>query len=276
MQKDPMDRLSLHSLFRYPIKSLAGESLTHATTTARGLLHDRRWMLIDHQGQFITQRVHPRLALLRVEVQGDEQNHRLSVHFPSGETIRFASEHMNSARQVTIWADTVPAVAANTELNTALSDYLGLSAQLVFMPEHSKRQIDPTYAAPGQFVSFADGFPILVTTTASLQAVSTLCHRPLDMRRFRPNVVIDGAQAWQEESWRKLRIGSMELDLVKPCTRCILTTVDPNTGVADPDRVPLLPMSKQKRGHAGVVFGMNALVTKAGECTVHDPVQVLA
>ena len=143
------------------------------------------------------------------------------------------------------------------------------------MPEQSERQIDPTFAAQGQSVSFADGFPLLVTTTASLQAVSELCQRPLDMRRFRPNLVLSGAQPWQEESWRKLRIGDIELALVKPCTRCILTTVDPDTGVADPDRVPLLPMSKQKRGHAGVVFGMNALVTKSGKFSLHEQVHVL-
>lgn len=271
-----MEKLILSSLYRYPIKSLAGESLTQISTTRRGLLHDRRWMLVDEQGKFVTQRVHSCLALLKVSVQGDEQDHQLTVHFPSGKSLSIHSHQMNRAQEVTVWSDTVSAKAGECDLNAALSDFLGLPVQLVFMPEQCERQIDPTFASQGQSVSFADGFPLLVTTTASLQAVSELCQRPLDMRRFRPNLVLSGAQAWQEESWRKLRIGEVELALVKPCTRCVLTTVDPDTGIADPDRVPLLPMSKQKRGHAGVVFGMNALVTKSGKFSLHEQVHILS
>jgi len=245
--------MEVHALYRYPVKSLPGIAVSELELDSFGPSQDRRWMLVDQGGRFVSQRVHPRLARVTVSMDGDCP----VVTLPGQASLRL--EPGEEFTQVQVWRDSVEAVlAADERIHEAFSDFLATRVSMVFMPESTRRAIDPEYSSRGR-VSFADGFPFLVASTASLDDLSARYGQPIDMRRFRPNVVLSGGQAWQEDHWVELAIGGTTLSLVKPCTRCVLITVDPATGSLDPNREPLRTLASYRKTAAGVVFGMNAI-----------------
>ncbi len=247
----------VHALYRYPVKSLGGEQLQEAIPEERGFEDDRRWMLVDAAGQFITQRNHPALARFRAELLGESGLRIVRIADGTGvlETHQARPSGAPDTR-VTVWDDTF--LANLVSADPALGDALGCPrARLVYMSARSVRLIDPRYARGGETVSFADGYPYLLTTTGSLADLSERHGESLDMLRFRPNLVIRQEVPYAEDEWVGIAIGDHRFYLPKPCGRCIMITHSPETGERDLSVLAHLTQYR-KRGNK-VLFGVNAI-----------------
>jgi uncharacterized protein len=210
-------------LFVYPVKGCAGIALDAAEVTQRGLAHDRRWMLVDRDGEAVTQREAPRLAMLRaVPLDGLL---RLSLGGEAELAVPIADA--GAPVPAVVWGDRVAALAVDAAADRALSDWLGLAVRLVRFPEGVCRPCDPDHAPPGSHTGFADGFPLLVTSEGSLTALNAALAEPVPMSRFRPNLVLGDVPAGAEDRCSSiLAEGGLGLDLVKRCDRCVVTTID--------------------------------------------------
>lgn len=271
--------MKIAALYRYPVKSLGGQSVPHARVEPLGLAEDRRWMLVDEGGRFLTRRQLPGLARIEARPQPDG----ISLHHGSEAPlpVRFPDADA-PLMPVRIWSDEVTAQPAGDAANAWLSARMGRPLRLVHQSARCPRPVSPTYGATSDRVSFADGFPLLVTTRESLAALSEKLGEPVAMERFRPNIVLSGAPAaWAEDGWRRLRIGGLTLRLVKPCVRCIVTTQDPETGETLGDgREPLRTLrALGRKTKEGVAFGVNAIPDLAegasANVAVGDAVSVL-
>ena len=260
--------MKVHSLFVYPVKSLSGIEVTSFHTDEFGPVGDRRWMIVDDERRFVTQREHPELARVETQLDGD----RVVINIPGeGE---FGLTASNDELRVLVWRDWVKALAGLREASDALSRFCRKPVSLVFMPDSSFRRVDAGRVDEYRRVGFADGFPFLVTNTASLAELNTRLEVPVEMRRFRPNIVVEGADAWDEDHWQSLSIGNNRLSIVKPCSRCVMTTVDPSTGLKDAAVQPLRTRSRYRRTGEGVIFGQNAIHESPGLIRVGEPVTV--
>ncbi len=267
--------LSLASIHIHPIKSLGGFSIEEARITDRGLEGDRRWMLVDETGVFITQREVPELACLHTSPSHggftvtDLRNGR-SIEIPwkidQGEEIR-----------VEVWSDKVAALH-QADFDQWFSEALDRKVRLVFMPDQSKRRTDGRYAK--SLNSFSDGFPYLIVSQLSLDDLNEKLARsgsPVEevkvpMDRFRPNLVIAGGEAFQEDNWRSIAIGEVGFDLVKPCARCVIVTTDQQTGKREKE--PLRTLSTYRKKGNNVLFAMNAVARGEGKIRCGDPIEV--
>lgn len=243
-----------------------------------GLAGDRRWMLADAAGRCVTQREQPRLALARAE---SSPGGGLLLAAPGMPVLEVAVPRRSATVPVHIWGDKVEAVPAGDAAAAWFGVYLGMEVILVHLddPAH-RRPIDPEYARPGETVSFADGFPLLVTTEASLAALNGLIaagdlpeEGPLPMDRFRPNAVLSGTEAWAEDAWVRIRIGEVEFRVVKPCGRCVVTTTD--QGTAARGREPLRTLARHRRFGGRLVFGQNLVPVRPGTLRVGDALTVM-
>lgn len=263
--------LTVQDIFIYPIKSLGGIRLTEAIAEEKGFEHDRRWMLVDEAGVFITQRKHPDLALLKVALG---ENALLVINQRSGEGIEipFVTE-TGEAVSVTVWDDEMPAKAVDPRFDGWFSDFLGFPVRLVRMPETTQRKVDPKYAVNAESVSFADGMPYLIIGQASLDDLNSRLAAPVPMDRFRPNIVFSGGPAFSEDSLRKIKIGDLEFQIVKPCARCVMTTVDQATG--EKGKEPLRTLSSYRTLNGKVYFGQNVVALQSGKIKVGDLIQPL-
>lgn len=258
-------------LYCYPIKACRGVRVEESDVTRQGLARDRMLMLTDLDGQFLTQRAHPRLALVDVELVGDG----LRVTGPEQEPIEFVPETTGDPQPVTIWSDTTQAVAQRADVNEWFSQYLGQPVQLVAMHEQAERRVDTAYArSPDDIVSFADGYSILLVSEASVEHLNSRLQQPVEMIRFRPNIVVSGCSPHAEDEWNELRIGGLRAAAVKPCARCSVITVNPQT--AETNREPTATLAGYRRSSAGVLFGMNLVHEVPGLVRVGDEVQVLS
>jgi hypothetical protein len=233
-------------------------------------------MLIDDKGCFVTQRQLPLLVLFQVRIDTDD----LFLSHPSGGEYHHALQ-MHEECLVDVWEDRVLAFDQGEGVAEYLSGILGRSVRLVLQgPEHH-RQIDTAYAEKGQFVSFADGFPLLLTSESSLQAINQHLGRELAMIRFRPNVVIKGALPFAEDSWNSLRIGSTIFEVAKPCSRCVIPTINPLNGERQRDVFEVLKRTR-KGADGNVYFGQNLLLRpssmpqKESTITLGEEVEVLS
>ena len=261
--------MRLSAIYRYPLKSARGEALRSARLDAFGIAGDRRWMLVDANGEFVSQRQLAVLALLGARTDGAG----LQLAF-AGERREFAPPAAQAPRvTVDIWGDRVPALTAGAAANAWISRCTGRQLRLVYLPEDAQRHADPDYAPAGQRVAFSDGFPLLVVTQASLDDLNTRLERPVPMDRFRPNLVIDGATPFAEDGWRRLRIGDTVIELVKPCSRCVIPSIDQATGGRDAAINRVLAGYRRRGGV--VYFGMNALGPAGARLAVADKVAVL-
>lgn len=262
--------MKIKALYYYPVKSLAGVATTELHLDRFGPVADRRWMLVDEEGRFVTQRKHPTLARIRPRLEGEGLF--LDIPGQGGVEVRASDKR----RQVTIWRDQVEGVlAAEAGASEAVSAYLGKPVTLVFMPDSVTRPARHENLQAEHPVSFADGFPFLITSQASLDDLNQRMPWVADMRRFRPNVVIgDTAGPWEEDHWHTVALGEVPVRLIKPCSRCIMTTVDPDTGERSPDGNPLKTLSGFRRTENGVIFGANGVHLDTGTLHVGDPVTV--
>jgi uncharacterized protein len=260
------------ALFVYPVKSCRGIALDRAQVEPRGLRHDRRWMIVDGEGMMVTQRTQPTLA--QVEVVVDEEQAALVLHAPGPGTLRLAlAPRDGTAARVRIWSSEVEALDTGEEASRWASGLLGAPASVVFMPDQARRGINADYGRVGDVVSFADGFPMLVTSTASLDDLNARLDRPVPMNRFRPNLVVDGSSAWAEDQWKSARVGEVPVRLPKACDRCVITTTDQVTGERGVE--PLRTLATFRKTGKKVYFGINAIPDAVGSIAVGDPFTVV-
>lgn len=263
----------ISGLYVYPVKGAAGIPLASATLDTFGIEHDRRWMVVDTDGRFVTPRHHPRLALVRTALTGDS----LVLEAPGAGVLQLPLRPDASAgvRCVLsrVWLDDVVTHDTGVAAAALLSDWLGFAVRLVHMPESTVRPTDPRYSKPGDRVSFADGFPLLLIGQASLDELNRRLAEPVPMLRFRPNIVVAGASPHAEDSWTRIRAGTVECDVVKPCGRCVVTTLDLDTATAGPEPLRTLATYRRRDGH--VWFGQNVIHRGAGSLSIGDQVTVL-
>lgn len=264
---------TLSQLYRYPVKSIAADALSSAEVEPRGLRGDRRWMVVDSQGKFVTGREHGALTRIRATTH---DGHALTLSAPGHGSVRAVSQPDGVRQRVTVWKNTVDALPANEAADAWISDYLGQPARLVFMDDAARRPVNPERGQPGDEVSFADGYPLLLISQAALDALNAKLPAPIPMQRFRPNLVVAGTAPHAEDGWRRIRIGTIEFDVVKPCVRCVFTTVDIDSGLRDPGGEPLRTLIGYRRTPSGVTFGQNLIPRGSGRLQVGDAVTVLA
>lgn len=255
------------------MKSAAGATLDAMEIEPRGPRHDRRWMAVDENGRFVTARALAPMVRLRAEIVA--RGLRLSM--PGGEAIEIDAPTADAERiSVNVWKDSVSALRAGDVADRWLTAALGQPLRLVYMDAQARRAVDPAYARPGDEVSFADGYPLLAISQAALDDLNARLAEnggaPMTMLRFRPNLEIAGIAAHAEDAWRRVRIGEIEFDAVKPCTRCVFTTVDPDTGERDADGEPLRTLKDYRRAPNGITFGMNLIPRGTGTLCVGDAV----
>lgn len=264
--------LTLTKISIYPVKSFRGNDLEEAVAEARGFRFDRRWMLIDSKNRFISQRECPRMAVLRAFP--DEKG--LKIVFPDGTEIAVNAPNSEAANEiVTIWDSEVPARIGDAQINTAISDFLGVECRLAYMPDETERKVDQRFGTENEVVSFADGFPYLIIGSQSLAELNRRLTEPMTMERFRPNLVFDGGEPFCEDKWRRIKIGEVIFRVVKPCARCVITTIDYTTGeIAGPE--PLRTLAKFRRVGKGVNFGQNMIAETADRpVRIGDKISVL-
>ncbi len=257
---------AVRALFVYPVKSCRGIALDRAEVEPRGLRHDRRWMIVDGDGTFVTQRTEPRLATIAVTV--DEEHGKLVLAAP-----RMPPLALPLAPRGGVWRDEVETLHAGEPAARWVTELLGAPASIVFMPDAVRRPVRPDLARPGDHVSFADAFPVLLATTDSLDDLNARLDRPLPMDRFRPNVVIGGCLPWAEDDWRRARVGPVGLRLPKACDRCVITTTDQLTGERGVEPLRMLATFR-RRADRKVYFGVNAVPDEGGTIAVGDRVTV--
>lgn len=249
--------ISVASLFVYPVKGCRGIALSSARVTERGLEHDREWMVVDAAGCFVTQRTEPRLAAITAAIDATS----LTLAAPGAGPLRIAFEHSGVARPVTVWRDTVSGIDQGLAAAVWLSTFLGGDYRLVRFDRAARRRCNPEYAGTsGAHTAFADGYPLLVLSQASLDDLNARLAAPLPVDRFRPNLLLDGVDAYDEDHIDELRSGDVALKLVKPCTRCQVTTIDQRTLERGLEPLRTLAGYRHNAVLDGVAFGMNAIV----------------
>ena len=256
---------SVTALATYPVKGLRGIPLDHAEVERPGLHHDRRWAIIGPDARVLTQREHPALA-------------RIAAH-PTPDGIRLSAAHgtidataQGPATTLNIWGTLVQTTAANPAASAWLSDALQTPCTLVHQVDPASRPVTPDLARPGDTVSLADGFPLLVTTNASLAALNARLGAPVPMDRFRPNLVLDTTEPWAEDTWSHIQVGPVRLRLASACTRCTVITLDQLTGATTPHKEPLRTLGLLHRDDQGhITFGWNAVPETLGTLRIGDP-----
>jgi len=261
------------ALYRYPLKSAIGEPLPALELDALGVAGDRRWMLVEEDsGRFLTQRALPQMAHLLAR-WNETGGLRLSAPgLPDLDVPRPGSDA--AWRGVVIWKDALQAPDAGDTAAEWLSRFIGKRCRLVYMPTERGRLIAGALAS-SEKVAFPDGFPLLLIGQASLDDLQARVGRPLEMRRFRPNLVIEGASAFAEDGWKRIRIGGQVFRVAGGCSRCILTTIDPDLGERSPDREPLTTLKTYREREGQVYFGQNLVHEGPGRLEVGMAVEIL-
>ncbi|MEM6801298.1 MAG: MOSC N-terminal beta barrel domain-containing protein [Bacteroidota bacterium] len=268
--------MKLSAIYIYPIKSCAGISLEQAELTGRGIAYDRRWMLVDQEGKSLTQRESSEMALLQTAI--DKQSLRIWHSRKKIAPLEIPlSIPKTQAMQVELWGDIFEASIYSEAANQWFSGIIGKACKLVYMHEESKRPVDPRYAIKDEIVSMADGYPYLIIGEAALAQLNQKLHAKgessIPMDRFRPNLVFSGGEAHAEDNWKELSIGKTRFAAVKPCARCIMTTIDQQTGQAGKE--PLKTLNQYRREGNKVLFGMNLLLLESGNLAVGNTIELI-
>lgn len=267
----PID-LTLSEIYIYPIKSLGGIRLDRAKVQGKGLQFDRRWMLVDKAGVFLTQRIHPEMALFKLEIQGDH----FSITFRKGEKIHpstsfnIGTPDSDKWLVAKIWDDAVNVIEVYPEISQWFSQHLGMTCKLVSFPEEKSRPVDPRYKVHDEHVSLADAYPFLIIGQSSLDDLNTRLTQPLPMNRFRPNFVFTGGGPYEEDHWKNLSIGRNRFVAVKKSARCALTTVNQDTGEKGAE--PLHTLSGYRKVDNKIFFGQNLVALNEEEVAVGDTI----
>lgn len=269
--------MNLSEIIIYPIKSLGGISLNNSVVEDRGLRFDRRCMIVDEYGRFLTQRERPQMATLKTVIS--EQD--LQVQFGNS-SIKIPLKLTNNQKmKVEVWRSRCDAFLFDKTINDWFSNALQIKCQLVMMPESTKRNVNPIYAIRKfrDNVSFADGYPVSLICENSLKDLNEKLLVPVSMNRFRPNLVVRDAEPFEEDNWKKIRIGSVIFHIVKPCDRCVITTINQITGVSDVNE-PLKTLAKYRLkpslGGKKILFGQYMIPENFGETIrLNEKVEIL-
>jgi uncharacterized protein len=260
--------ITVTGIFIYPVKSARGIALPEAQLSDRGIQHDRRFLIVDENGRFQTQREDPSMARLHTAIVGDT----LVLSFDRAVLEVPLRPLAGDMRQVCIFSDEVAGALEVPLASQFLGDAFGRELSLVYMPDGVRRTVDPTRAGPDDLVGFADAFPYLLCNESSLNALNVHLSDPVTMRRFRPNFVIEGADAYAEDHFHALQLGSVPFLALKPCTRCVIVDTDPDAGVRSPG--PLAALAHTHRIGKRAIFGQNLVARGTGVVRLGDRVVV--
>ena len=256
------------SLHIYPIKSLGGVAVSSSEVEPRGLRHDRRWMLVDEEGVFLSQRTIERMALFRTRFTPTG----LQVAGPDGAVIDVPLSPEGEELEVRVWNSTVLARRVSDETDAWFSAQMEQSARLVYMPNETIRPTHPDFTSPGDHVGFADAFPVLVAGTASLEDLNSRLDALIPMNRFRPNIVVEGAAPYAEDEWAGFALNSVRYRRAKRCGRCRVTTTDQETAVVGVE--PLRTLATYRKEGNNVVFGTYYVPESVGSVGVGQELEL--
>ena len=266
-----MSNLTLNAINIYPIKSMGGIPLNTAQVEVRGFEYDRRWMLVDEQGRLLTQRELPTMALISISLE--EEGLKAEA---DGMQPLFIPFHQEPPASITVqvWRSTCQAEVMDDNINKWFSSLLNTPCRLVYMPDTTRRNVNPDYAINNDIVSFADGYPFMILSEASLADLNSRLANPLPMNRFRPNLVVSGAAPYDEDDWQKIAIGSTIFHGVKGCDRCSVTTIDQTTAVVGKE--PLKTLATYRQIDNKVYLGQYLIPDNPGETlTVGDTLEII-
>ncbi|MDQ7091002.1 MAG: MOSC domain-containing protein [Methylococcales bacterium] len=257
----------LSQLIIYPIKSLAGIHVNHWPVNEKGLRYDRKWMLIDSDNKFLSQRRLPKMALIKTHLVDTT----LILSAPEMDAIQLSLKDTTEGEPVIthIWHDDCLARCVSTELDQWFTTFLKQPCRLVYQPDSVNRIVDLTYATPTDKVNFSDGFPFLILSEASLKSLNEAMQLEVTMARFRPNLVIANCKAYAEDYWREIMIGEINFRLPKPCSRCSVPAINPNN--AEITKEPLTTLNRLRKWQHKIFFGQNALHDQQGLLNINDP-----
>jgi uncharacterized protein len=272
--------LKISEIWSYPIKSLAGIQHLEAYCDQRGLAYDRSWMIIDQNNRFISQRSHPSMALLQPHIT--ENNNVLESltlsHIGNKSNYISMSAHEaygtgNMPITATVWDDTVQVIEAKGMVNAWLSEQLGSYCRLVYLPKSNKRLVDKKYRKSDENItSLSDGYPYLLVTEASLEVLNQKLTEKIDMRRFRPNIVVSGAEPFAEDNWNTISNGTVSWQVAKPCARCQIPNINPITALSTNEVIKTLASFRTLKNK--VIFGQNLLISVLGTIHKGDTLQI--
>lgn len=270
-----MPTLQLSQINIHPIKSCSAISLSSARVDHFGLKGDRRFVIVDAKGMFITGRTHPQLTLVTVK-QTPTGLQLTAPNMP--ELVINYTDFSNNYKKIQVWNDKINAQHCASAYDQWFSQFLATPCQLMYFGEQSHRQVENRH----DNVAFADGYPLLLISQASLDDLNKRLKQqqlsPVTMSQFRTNLVVENASAYQEDSWLRIRIGEAEFEVVKPCSRCVFTTVDPKTGEKSSTMQPLKTLRQYRASvhKKGIMFGQNLITIKQGTIKLTDPIEVLS
>jgi uncharacterized protein len=263
----------ISQLFIYPIKSLGGISVETILVTDRGFQYDRRYMLVDENNKFLTQREYPVMALLQPVIDGND----LLVHHKKSVDIKLRLPlipvNEGDVTRVQIWDDICEAIYISQLADEWFSERIGATCRLVFMPETSKRNVDKGYALKDNITSFADGYPVLMMGQSSLDDLNSRLKEALPINRFRPNIVFTGGRPFEEDTMEHFIVKGIHCYAVKPCARCVITTTDQESGVTGKE--PLKTLASYRRVKNEVYFGQNVLTEGYGLISIDNSIEVI-
>lgn len=266
-----MSELQLSEIWIYPIKGLGGIRLRSSKVLEKGLEYDRRWMLVDENGVFMTQRDKPTMALFKLKIEKEE----LKITYSPTSMVHSISLHPNrleKSERVVIWDDTVTAQEVGNETSAWFSSILNLKCRLVYFPEENSRAVDPAYKVNEEHVSLADAYPFLIIGQEALNYLNSKLTETIPMNRFRPNFVFTGGEPNEEDTWRNFTIGSNRFVGVKPCARCAVPTINQET--AEKGIEPTRTLATYRRNENKILFGQNLLATDHREVKVGDAINI--
>jgi len=264
-----MTELQVSGLSIYPVKSCSGINISRSMVEAFGLQGDRRWMVVDESGVMLTQRKFSSMCLIQVETSNNglvlrhSQMQALNVNVPFNEKQVLA----------TVWGDQCVSFDAGDAAANWLSEVLNTPCRLVYFPDDGFRQVDLDFAEQGEKTAFSDGFPLLLISQASLDELNSRLVTPVSMKRFRPNLVIEGCEPFAEDGWKKIKIGQIVYRIVKPCSRCIIPTINLETG--EREREPIQTLLNYRKKNNKIFFGQNVIAEGQGEISVGMNVEVI-
>ena len=260
----------LSQIVFYPVKSLAGIQVSYWPVDKNGLLYDRKWMLVDNKRQFLSQRRLPKMALIQPRIEQTQ----LIIAAPGMPDLSLdLLPDGGDDIEVDIWRDRCLAKTVSQNVDTWFSTFLESECRLVYHPDDRQRQVDQRYAIPTDQTAFSDGFPFLIVSENSLVDLNRALPFDIRMNRFRPNLVITDCDAYAEDSWRRIRVNEIEFRLPKPCSRCSVPGIDPDTAISGKE--PLATLNRLRRWENQIYFGQNALHDRGGELAVGDAVEIL-
>ena len=264
-----MTKITVSSLSLYPIKSCREVIQNSARVESFGLKNDRRWMVVDENGVMLTQRKISKMCLIQPEITKTG----LILRTSAMESLHIEIPSENIKSNVKVWADQCQAYDAGDEAATWLSEFLATTCRLVYFPDDEFRQVDLNYANDGDKTAFSDGFPFLLISQGSLDDLNQRLPSPISMNRFRPNIVITGCDPFAEDSWKKIRIGDITFRIVKPCSRCVIPSINIDTAEREEEPIKTL-LSFRKRDNK-IFFGQNVIADNTGTIEVGMSVEVL-